>query len=70
MKKSHKVRKKNKGWIAKEIKVEYFEVEEKMMNQILDEVVELLYNEFASFQKINDSFPQIECSLNIKEAVS
>lgn len=61
MKTTQARRVRQKSWEGKECVIELITIEEKIMNQMLDELTEVLYLEFSQLIQGQDSFPMMGC---------
>ena len=61
MKTTQTRRVRQKSWERKECVIKLITIEDKIMNQILDELTEILYLEFSQLIQDQDSFPMMGC---------
>lgn len=70
MKNSPQRRVRRQSWEGSHVEVVMTSVEEKIMNQIIEEIAEILYLEFSQFQEIKKSSPTMGCSLPKQEGIA
>jgi len=63
-------RARQKSWEGKKYKINEIIVEDKIMDQILDELTEILYLEFSQLIQDQDSLSMMGCSLKIKKDIA
>ena len=61
MKTTQARRVRQKSWEEKECVINQVTIEDKIMNQILDELAEILYLEFSQLIQDQNSFPMMGC---------
>jgi len=70
MKTTQTRRVRQKSWEGKKCVIKTITVEDKIMDQILDELSEILYLEFSQLIQDQDSLPMMGCSLKIKKDIA
>ena len=70
MKTTQARRVRQKSWEGKNYEIKKIVVEDKIMDQILDELTEILYLEFSQLIQDQDSLPMMGCSLKIKKDIA
>lgn len=70
MKNSPQRRVRRQSWEGNHIEVVMTSVEEKIMNQIIEEIAEVLYLEFSQFQEIKNISPAMGCSSPKQEDIA
>ena len=70
MKTTQARRVRQKSWEGKECVIKRITIEDKIMDQILDELTEILYLEFSQLIQGQDSLPMMGCSLKIKKDIA
>lgn len=70
MKTTQTRRVRHKSWEGKECVIDKITVEDKIMDQILDELTEVLYLEFSQLIQDQDSFPMMGCYSKENEGIA
>ena len=70
MKNSPQRRVRRQSWEGSFVEVVMTSVEEKIMNQVIEEIAEILYLEFSQFQEIKKNSPTMGCSSQNQEGIT
>jgi hypothetical protein len=70
MKTTQTRRARQKSWEGKECVINEITVEDKIMDQILEELTEILYLEFGQFNQDQNSLPMMGCSSKQKKDIA